>query len=289
MSWAPLSTVVGLALLVGASVLAPGGGDDSAPRDVRAAEEPLAVALTPLGPAKAVLSALLWERLQLQRRAGEVETAAPLSQALLALHPGLAVVREHLATRLILSDAAQAPDLPRYRALVLTGLSMLEEGQAFGENPRLHEALGQLLAIQGRNDPRFWEVASEYFGAPPEEIAIQELRLAGGPRLAALLLADLLLDRGFESWELDRDGYAADRDLSEAQELIEVALPGEMGFDEERSLLSERIAELRERIADESKAEGEAGSRSESRTGEVVPRQSAGGASPGDHGRGAAR
>lgn len=257
MSWAPLSTVVGLALLAGASVLAPGGSDDSELLDVRAAEEPLAVALTPLGPAKAVLSALLWERLQLQRRAGDVETAAPLSQALLALHPGLAVVREHLATRLILSDAAQAPDLPRYRALVLTGLSMLEEGQAFGENPRLHEALGQLLAIQGRNDPRFWEVASEYFGAPPEEIAIQELRLAGGPRLAALLLADLLLDRGFASWELDRDGYAADRDLSEAQGLIEVALPGETGFGEERRLLSERIAELRERIADESNVGGD--------------------------------
>ncbi|GEM_PF-3089043 len=257
MSWPSLSTVAGLVLLVGASAVAPSSSDDGEALDVRAAEAPLAVALTPLGPAKAVLSALLWERLQLQRRAGDVTTAAPLSQALLALHPGLSVVREHLATRLILSDAAQAPDLPRYRALVLTGLSMLEQGQAFGENPRLHGALGQLLAIQGRNDPRFWEVASEYFGAPPEEIAIQELRLAGSPRLAALLLADLLLDRGFTSWDLDRDGYAADRDLREAQELIEVALPGETGFGEERRLLAERIAELRERIADESEAEGD--------------------------------
>ena len=255
MSWPASSTVAGLVLLAGASALAPGGNRDLVPLDVRAAEEPLTLALAPLGPAKAVLSTLLWARVQQQRRMGEVETAAPLSRALLALHPGLSVVREHLATRLILSDAALAPDLPRYRALVLTGLAMLEEGQAFGDSPRLHEAMGQLLAIQSRNDPRFWEVASEYFGAPPEEIAIQELRLADGPQLGALLLADLLLDRGFASWERDRDGYAADRDLREAQVLIEEALPGETGFSEERRLLAERIAELRERIVDESRAE----------------------------------
>jgi hypothetical protein len=243
------STVAGLLLLAVAGWLAPGGTERSSmPTGVSPAAEPLAVALAPLGPAKAVLSSLLWVQMQQKRMDGEVDSLVPLSRALLALHPGLATVREHLATRLILSDAARALDSPRYRALVLAGLALLEEGQSDTDSPQLHEALGQILAIQGRNDSRFWEVAWEFFGAPPEEIAIQELRQAENPRLATLLLADLLLDRGFEAWERDSDAYTAARDLREAQQLIEEVPEGETGFAEERRILGERIAELREHI-----------------------------------------
>ncbi|MFT7462622.1 MAG: hypothetical protein ACI9EF_000964 [Pseudohongiellaceae bacterium] len=250
-----MSTLAGLLLLAGASALAPRGHADEVHQDVRPAKEPLAIALQPLGPAKAVLSALLWERVQQQRRAGEIDSAVPLSRALLALHPGLHVVREHLATRLILGDASRAPDQARYRALVFTGLSMLEEGHEAGSVPQLHEAMGHLLAIQGRNDGRFWEVASEYFGAAPEDIAIQELRVADNLHLGALLLADLLLDRGFSLWEVEQDAYGADRDLAEAQKLIEGAPQEDTGFVEERQMLGERIAELRQRIADENRVE----------------------------------
>lgn len=251
----PLSIAAGLVLLVASGWLAPGSQHVSDIDGVSPAAEPLAVALAPLGPAKAVLSSVLWVQMQQQRFDGEIDSVVPLSRALLALHPGLATVREHLATRLILSDAATALDSPRYRALVLAGLALLEDGQVNGDSPQLHEAMGQLLAVQGRNDPRFWEVAFEYFGAPPEEIAIQELRQAQNPRLATLLLADLLLDRGFEAWERNSDAYMADRDLREAQQLIETVPEGEMGFAVERRILGERIAELREHIVAEGRTD----------------------------------
>ena len=76
--------------------------------------------------------------------------------------------------------------------------------------PRIHDAARAGLI----------DLAEEYFGAPPEEIAIQELREADNPALAPLL-AELLLQRGGQAWEREQDDYAARRDLSEARRLLD--------------------------------------------------------------------
>lgn len=214
-------TLAGLVLAVLAALLAEveGPGLSEAP-GAAAAAEPLAAALVPLGPAKAVVSTLLWSQLLRHRQENDPEITAAASRALLALHPGLESVREHLAWQLLVTDVSLAGDPERQRALVLTGLTLLEEGLELEDSPRLHGTLGQVLALRLVHEPRLRQVAEEYFGAPPEEIAIQELREADNPALAPLL-AELLLQRGGQAWEREQDDYAARRDLSEARRLLD--------------------------------------------------------------------
>ena len=186
--------------------------------------EPLAVALAPLGPGKAVISAALWARLLRGQTEGDSEAAESLALALLELHPDLDEVREYLAHRLIVSESRRAPDRERHRLAVIRGLQILDEGIARTDSPRLHGYLGRVLAMRPESDPWFRPVVEQYWGETPEELAIDALRRSDVPQVDAWLLADLLVERGLWALEVRADRWRARRDLAEATTVL-AALP----------------------------------------------------------------
>lgn len=220
---APLKLVLAVVLLAGAAVVERGVGErHERPADVRPEDAAVARALQPLGPLKAVLSATLWVALLDSQVYGTPTRVGTVAEGLLTLHPGLEAVRQFVAEQLIVNEAARAPDAARHRALVLRGLAILEDGLARDDSPRLHGALGRLLVAQARSDPRFAEIARQYYGALPEEVAIDELRRSARA-LDAIVLADLLVARGLRALRHE-DPPAARRDLAEAEALLS-ALP----------------------------------------------------------------
>lgn len=238
--WGPL--LLGLACFAAADlwpVATPAVADADAGLVAVVSAEPLAAALLPLGPARALVSAGLWVRFLQSHVESDAEALAWLSEGLLAVHPELERVREHLASQLIVTTAPAAPDDARHRALVQRGLGMLEDGLELSDSQRLHGALGRLLVVQSRHDPRFGSAARQYFGMDPTDLAIDELRSAGDSEGSSVFLADLLVDRGIDAWLRDRDLHAADRDLAEAERLTR-SLPGD-----DAAELAGRIAAIR--------------------------------------------
>jgi hypothetical protein len=207
-------TLAGLALLVAAGALRP-------PVDETQATEPLALALAPLGPVKAMTSALLWHQLlQRQVAGGDSDAVAALCSALLELHPDLVSVREYLANQLVIHEASRAPDRARHLMLVMQGLALLEDGIGRGGDPRLSGSLGRLLYWRPRIDPWFAPAVEQYYGLSPEELAIETLRRSTDED-DTLLLADLLVERGLTTLRSEGDRWRARRDLVEARGLLE--------------------------------------------------------------------
>lgn len=233
------SLVAGLACLSLAAWFAP----ESPPRDgagsADAMMEPVARALLPLGPVRAVASSALWVLVQRKQQEGDAEAVADLAEGLLALHPDLAEVRIFLARQLVVSQAPRRPDSERHRALVARGLRMLEEGFEIDDSARLHGAMGTLLAVQMDVDPRFSPVAAQYFGERPEDVAIAELRRASPGGNNALNRILLLIDRGMTTLRLDGDPIEAARDLEEATGVLQQ-------FDEaDRTVIAPELEGLR--------------------------------------------
>lgn len=236
--------LLGLALLGAAGAVPSGQRATAAPGTAALAlNEPLAAALEPLGPLRPLISSALWVQLLRSRLEGDDEQVLLFSEGLIALHPELERVREHLASQLIVTEAPRAANAERHRALVQRGLCLLEDGQLLSESPRLHGALGRLLTLQVRVDARFAAAARQYFGSDPVTVAIDELREAGTHAGSDVFLADLLVERGLVAWTRDADVRGADRDLAEAEALTS-ALPGE-----EAQELTARIAEIRREMA----------------------------------------
>ncbi len=208
---------LGLLLLVGSTEV-PRRTDGPRAPDVE--DEALARALMPLGPVRALVSSALWVELLHQQMRGDAERTAALSRALLAVHPGLHVVREYLAGQLIVTEAPRAPDRARHAALVAAGLQFFEDGLARDEAQGLHGALGRTLAVQPEVDPRFAAAAEAFFGDDIRDRAIDELRASRPSGLDAWLLAQLLADRGVHVLDQDADVRSAARDLSEAAGIL---------------------------------------------------------------------
>jgi hypothetical protein len=184
--------------------------------------EPLARALQPLGPVRALVSSALWVQLLHGQMQGDVEAAATLSRALLALHPGLTTVREYLAGQLLVTEAPRAPDRARHDALVDTGLQLFTDGLQLPGGAALHAPFGRTLAVQCMPgvDDRFPAAAEMWLGEPAEDRALTEL-LASGPRgFDRWLAANLVVQRGLHAWTADGDRAAAERDLALARELL---------------------------------------------------------------------
>lgn len=221
------SLAAGLLCLALAVWLAPGvrsfdsTGDGTA-GDARPVMEPLARALVPLGPVRAVVSSALWMMVQRKQQDGDPDAVADLAEGLLALHPELEEVRVFLARQLVVSQAPRSPDDALHRALVARGLRMLEDGPPIRDSERLHAALGTLLALQVDMDPRFAPVAAQYFGERPEEVAISELRRARQGGRGALNLIILLVDRGLNTLRRGGDPFEAARDLEEATDVLQL-------------------------------------------------------------------
>jgi hypothetical protein len=205
--------------LLGALALALAGV--FAPARAEAARgEPLAAALAPLGPLKSLASSLLWARLLDEQMHGAGERATGLARALLELHPDLETVREYLAQQLVVTEAPRAPGAARHAALVAAGLALLEQGLELRESPRLHGALGRLLATQRRSDPGFRGPAEAWAGDALETVALLHLRRSELHLLDRVLLAGLLLERGER--ELDAgDAWAARRDWQDARAALQ--------------------------------------------------------------------
>lgn len=210
--------------------------------DALAVAEPLAAALAPLGPLRAIVSSVLWVKLVRSELAGDSQAMSLVTEGLLAIHPDLERVREHLASDLIVNRAPQAPDGVRHRALVHRGLSMLEDGLELNDSPNLHGLIGRIVALQSRHDPRFDAAARRFFGSDPGDVAIDELRLGLDTYGSQAFLADLLVDRGLASWTRDEDVAAAVRDLAEAEQLIR------MMDTEDGLVIANRIAQLKRGI-----------------------------------------
>lgn len=209
--------------------------------------EPVARALVPLGPFRAIASSVLWMMVQGRQQEGDAEAVADLAEGLLLLHPGLEEVRVFLARQLVVTQAQHSLDDARHRALVARGLKMLEEGFALSdmeESERLHGALGTLLAIQKDVDPRFSPVAAQYFGERPEDVAISELRRARRSEINALNLILLLVDRGLTTLRLDGDPIEAGRDLAEATAVLQ------QFNEEDRIAITPELEELRRQLAE---------------------------------------
>jgi hypothetical protein len=214
----------------------------SAEGALQAPMEPVARALVPLGPLRAVASSVLWMVLQRKQQEGDAEAVADLAEGLLVLHPDLAEVRVFLARQLVVSQAPRSPDDGRHRALVTRGLHMLEEGFERADSERLHGALGTLLTLQMDMDPRFPPVAAQYFGERPEDVAIAELRRASAGGTNALNLILLLVDRGLTTLRLGGDPVDAARDLEEATGVLQ-----QFGEDD-RMVIAPELEELRQQL-----------------------------------------
>jgi hypothetical protein len=255
MSRSRLRLAAALLLLAASAVLArpapaPGdssrdAGDGGEARDV----EPLARALGPLGPVRALVSSALWSRLLHDQMTGDAEEASALARALLALHPGLATVREYLAGQLLVTEAPRAPDRARHDALVATGLALFEEGLARPGGAALRAPFGRTLAVQSMVDSRFAAAAEPVLGEMPEERALREL-LASGPRgFDRWLAANLAVEQGLAAWRLDGDRAAVHRALQLARELLprnedEALAAGVVSLETEPREILERAARL---------------------------------------------
>jgi len=231
---------VGLSLLVCAGAV---GRGHLPPSD--APQEPLALALAPLGPVKALLSTALWMGVQAGQRAGDTDRVVGLSHALLDLQPDLDVVRRFLAGQLVVTEAPRAADRARHDALVRAGLTLLEEGLERRDSSALRVELAETLVVQRFMDPAFEPVAVLHFGAPILDVAIE---LYAGARLEpgqARLLAALYVERGERALVRDDDAWAAQRDLAAARAALEPlrALPDETDLDAILEPLRSKLAE----------------------------------------------
>jgi hypothetical protein len=161
-------TVLGLALLATSAAVG---------RDVLPApgthQEPLARALEPLGPVKALISSALWMGVQAGQRSGDASRVVDLSHALLDLQPDLDEVRRFLAGQLVVTEAPRAADRVRHDALVRAGLTLLEEGLERRDSSALRVELAETIVVQRFMDPAFEPVAAQHFGAPPLDVAIE--------------------------------------------------------------------------------------------------------------------
>ena len=187
----------GAALIVASGLLARAGVGD-VPRAALPREEPLVAVLAPLGPVRSLAAAALWVDLLDQERRGDSARVAGRARALLELQPDLDVVREHLATQLMLTEAARAADPRRRAALVREGLALLEEGLERRDSPALHAALGRLLVLQAGR-PGFLRTAEAWFGAGLGDVALEHLLRAGDDPDDRLLAGDLLVERGLDA------------------------------------------------------------------------------------------
>jgi|GEM_PF-6274572 len=185
------------------------------PDERRAHSEPLAAALAPLGPIKALASSLLWTRMLLAQMEAQGERTAAFGRALLELHPDLEAVREYVANQLVVTEAPRAPDAARHDRLVAGGLALLEEGLLLRDSPRLHGALGRLLVLQRDNDDAFGPAAEAWLGDEVPAAALDHLRRSELSFSDRVLLAGLLLERG-EAERRAGDRWAARRDWQEA-------------------------------------------------------------------------
>jgi len=183
-------------------------------------DEPLALALRPLGPVRALISSALWVRLLHDQMQGDSDEAAVIARALLALHPGLTTVREYLAGQLLVTEAQRAPDRARHEALVATGIALFEEGLELPGGERLHAPFGRTLAVQTMVDHRFAPAAERVLGEMPEERALSELLASGPHGFDRWLAANLAVERGLAAWDLDADRVAASADLELARSLL---------------------------------------------------------------------
>lgn len=191
-----------------------------APRDPGPARsEPLAAALAPLGPAKALASSLLWARLLTAQREAQAGRTAAFGRALLELHPDLEVAREYVANQLVVTEAPRAPDTARHDLLVAAGLALLDEGLALRDSPRLHGTLGRLLVLQRDNDPRFRGAAEAWLGDELPGAALEHVRRSELSWSDRVLLAGLLLERGQASLRAG-DRWAARDDWQEARDAL---------------------------------------------------------------------
>ncbi len=208
-----LRLALGVVLLAAAAFVSSRNASDE-----RLPTEPLARALAPLGPIKAIASAALWTRLDREQKRGESREIELLARALLELHPGFDDVREYLAYQLIASEARRTSDPRRKDAIVDAGLELLEQGLDLHDSARLHSALGQLIVARRDRDPGFALAVERRYGDTPTEIAIEHLRHADAEdTFDMMVLGRLLVERGLRSLFTDRAVRAARRDLSEAE------------------------------------------------------------------------
>jgi len=170
-----------------------------------------------------------------------------LALALLASAPDLERVRREVAEWFVTQRAPRERDEARHRALVVRGLSLLEEGLRRAPSAALHASFGELLAPRSREqlaDPRRQRVAEQLFGERGEELAIASFRHALERSSVRARLIDLLLDRGELALDRGDDAPAALRDLAEVEALLQ---PGADGGPSGRSDQVERLHELRAR------------------------------------------
>ncbi len=189
------------------------------PEDARGADAPLALALAPLGPIRALVSSALWVDLLHGQSANDSERVATVAGALLEVHPDLDVVREYLADQLIVTEARRAPDAARQDALIEAGLRLYEDGLQSRPSRKLRSALAWTLATQARIDVRFAIVAGRWFGRSAEDTAIDLLEGSEDPA-DARTRGVLLVERGLSALSRRGDRRAAQRDLAEAERAV---------------------------------------------------------------------
>lgn len=224
--------------LAGAPLLA-------APPAGRGSGEPLALALAPLGPVRALVSSALWVDLLRTQSDVDSDRVTSLARALLEVHPDLEVVRIYLANQLIVTEARRAPDRARHDALVEAGLLLFEEGLQRHDSPRLRSALAWTLAAQARSDVRFAAVASRHFGVTAEDEAIELLQGAEDPA-DARARGELLVERGLSALAVREDERSARRDLDEAERaLAPLAAEPDGGAPDGRAEAESLLAPLR--------------------------------------------
>ncbi|MHC5212077.1 MAG: hypothetical protein ACYTG2_15265 [Planctomycetota bacterium] len=219
-------TVLGLALLATSAAVG---------RDVLPApgthQEPLARALEPLGPVKALISSALWMGVQAGQRSGDASRVVDLSHALLDLQPDLDEVRRFLAGQLVVTEAPRAADRVRHDALVRAGLTLLEEGLERRDSSALRVELAETIVVQRFMDPAFEPVAAQHFGAPPLDVAIELYAGAERTEGRTRLLAALYVERGERALVRADDRWAARRDLEAAEALLEPLRASSEGTD----------------------------------------------------------
>jgi hypothetical protein len=222
-----------------------------APPPARGSGEPLALALAPLGPVRALVSSALWVGLLRTQSDVDSDRVTAIARALLEVHPDLEVVRVYLANQLVVTEARRAPDRARHDALVEAGLQLMDEGLQRRDSPRLRSALAWTLATQARIDVRFAAVAARHFGVTAEDEAIELLRDTRDPG-DARVRGQLLVERGLSSLTARDDERAARRDLEEAERaLAPVAAEPDGPFEVEELLqpLRSALARVKDRPA----------------------------------------
>ncbi|MGQ0551769.1 MAG: hypothetical protein ACT4PU_00950 [Planctomycetota bacterium] len=186
----------------------------------RPPNEPLALALAPLGPVKSLLLAGLWVDALQRHQRGELERAAFMARVLLEVDPQADAAREFLASQLIATEAARAPDRIRHLALLQAGLALLEEGRAARPSARLSGALGRLLATRRGLDPLLAEAVEAYYGESLETIAREALAEGDEPAVDGVLLIELHIERGLRRLESGEGPGAAAVELAAAERIL---------------------------------------------------------------------